>query len=163
MRLIAPILCVLGALMTNPTSVQTSLPQQSDQQAIRRLTEDWVAAMKTKDIVRLTNMITEDAVFLPPGFPPIRGKQAMEAMYNGFFPQFKSVEQTANLEEVEVAGDWAFAWGTERLVLIPQSGGPRIYMQGKGMSILRRQPDGSWKFARGINNSLPQADPRQSK
>ena len=40
--------------------------------------------------------------------------------------------------QVISSSDWAFAWGTESLVLVPQSGGPRIYMQGKGMSILRR-------------------------
>jgi uncharacterized protein (TIGR02246 family) len=146
--------------MTNPPPIQPPLPQRDDKQAIQRLTEEWVAAVRTKDIARLTNMVTEDAVFLPPGYPAIRGKQAVEAMYKSFFPQFSSVEQTANLEEVEVAGDWAFAWGTESFVLVPQAGGLQIHMQGKGMSILRRQPDGSWKFARGINNTLPQAERR---
>jgi ketosteroid isomerase-like protein len=81
-------------------------------------------------------------------------------MYSRFFPQFSSVEQTANPEEVEVAGDWAFIWGTESFVLVPQAGGAAIRMQGKGMTILRRQSDGSWKFARGINNTLPQAEPQ---
>jgi hypothetical protein len=38
---------------------------------------------------------------------------------------------------------------------VPQAGGSTIEMQGKGMSILKRQPDGSRKFARGINNTLP--------
>ena len=76
-------------------------------------------------------------------------------MYRSFLPQFSSIEQTASLEEVEVAGDWAFAWGSESFVLVPRGGGSPIQMQGAGMSILRRQPDGSWKFARGINNTLP--------
>jgi uncharacterized protein (TIGR02246 family) len=155
-----PFSVCLGGLMTNPTPIQTPLPQQDDKQAIQTLTEDWVAAVRTKDIARLTNMVTEDAVFLPPGFPAIRGKQGVEAMYTSFFRQFSSVEQTASLEEVEVAGDWAFAWGTESFNLVPQASESQIHMQGKGMSILRRQPDGSWKFARGINNTLPQAEAR---
>jgi uncharacterized protein (TIGR02246 family) len=66
--------------MTNPTSVPTPMPQLDDQQAIRKLAEDWAAAVRNKDVARPTNMITEDAVFLPPGLPPIRGKQAVEAM-----------------------------------------------------------------------------------
>ena len=80
---------------------------------------------------------------------------AVKTMYESFFPQFGAVEQTVSLEEVQVAGDWAFAWGTEQFTLVPRAGGAPIEMQGKGMSILSRQPDGSWKFARGINNSLP--------
>lgn len=147
--------------MTSRTVSQISPPQPDDKQAIRKLTEDWLAAIRTKDIARLTNMVTEDAVFLPPGLPPIRGKRAVEAMYNSFFPQFTSIEQTVAIEEVTVAGDWAFAWGTERLELVPKAAGASpIQMEGKGMSILRRQPDGSWKFARGINNTLPRTTPQ---
>jgi uncharacterized protein (TIGR02246 family) len=127
----------------------------NDREAIRQLTEQWLAAVRQKDTARLVDMVTEDALFLPPGFPPIRGRQAVEAMYQSFFPQFRSVEQTVSVEEVEVAGDWAFTWGVETFVLVPNSGAPAIHMQGKGMTILRRQPDGSWKFARGINNTLP--------
>ena len=133
------------------------LARGNDEQAIRKLTEDWLAAVRAKDIPRLSSMVTDDAIFMPPGLPPIRGKQAVETMYKSFFPQFASVEQTVSIEEIEVAGDWAFAWGTEQFVLVPQAGGAPIEMQGKGMSILRRQPDGSWKFARGINNTMPKS------
>src|SRR5215472_15720943 len=141
------------------TSNETTISKRDDEQAIRRLTEDWLAAVRAKDIARLAQMVTEDAVFLPPGFPPIRGRQAVESMYNAFFPQFVSVEQRASTEELTVAGDWAYAWGSEKFVLVPKAGGPPIQMEGKGMSILRRQPDGSWKFARGINNALPRPAP----
>lgn len=128
---------------------------EGDRQAIEQLMTDWAAAVKTKDVARLASMVTDDAVFLPPGFPPIRGKQAVENMYKSFFPQFSTIEQTVVVEELEVAGDWAFAWGSERSVLIMQSGGSTIQMEGKGLSILRRQPNGSWKISRGINNSRP--------
>jgi len=130
-------------------------PRSDDEQAIRKLTEDWLAAIRAKDIPGLAGMVTDDAVFLPSGLPPIRGKQAVETMYRSFFPQFSSVEQTVSIEELEVVGDWAFAWGSEKFTLVPQAGGAPIEMQGQGMSILKRQTDGSWKFARGINNSLP--------
>lgn len=141
--------------MSIPTPGPAAWSRTDDEQAIRKLTEDWLAAVRAKDIPALCGMVTDDAVFLPPGFPPLRGKQAVEAMYQSFFPQFRSVEQTVSMEEVQVAGDWAFAWGTEMFTLLPQSGGAPIEIEGKGMSILKRQPDGSWKFARGINNTLP--------
>jgi uncharacterized protein (TIGR02246 family) len=126
---------------------------RNDTGAIERFTAEWNAAMKAKDVTRLVSMVTEDVVFLPPGFPPIRGRQAVEAMYRSFFPQFSRIEQEAVSEEVEVMGDWAFAWGTESTVLIPQGEGAPIRMDGKGLSILKRQADGSWKCARAINNS----------
>jgi uncharacterized protein (TIGR02246 family) len=126
---------------------------QTEDHAIRRFTEEWSAAVKAQDVARLTAMVTEDVVFLPPGFPPIKGREAVEAMYRTFFPQFSSVLQTVSIEEVGVSGEWAFVWGTEATVLTPRTGGPPIEMLGKGMSILRRQPDGTWRFARAINNA----------
>lgn len=141
--------------MSIETPDPAARPRSDDEQAIRKLTEDWLAAVRAKDVPRLAGMVTEDAVFLPSGFPPIRGKHAVETMYRSFFPQFASVEQTVTIEELQVLGDWAFAWGTEKFTLVPQAGRAPIEMQGKGMSILKRQDDGSWKFARGINNTLP--------
>jgi len=101
--------------MSIETAGPGALPRTDDEQAIRKLTQDWLAAVRAKDIPRLAGMVTDDAVFLPPGFPPIRGKQAVEAMYQSFFPPFRSLEQTVCLEEVQVAGDWAFAWGTREV------------------------------------------------
>jgi len=42
------------------------------------------------------------------------------------------------------------------LRLTPEYGGTDVHMKGKGLSILKRQSDGSWKFWRGINNMTPQ-------
>jgi len=131
-----------------------SAPWHSDDKgAVERFTAEWNAAVRAKNVSKLMSMVTEDVVFLPPGFPPIRGKQAVEAMYQRFFPQFASIEQQAVSEEVEVMGEWAFAWGIESTVLVPLGGAQPIHMHGKGLSILKRQPDGSWKCARAINNS----------
>jgi hypothetical protein len=41
------------------------------------------------------------------------------------------------------------------LNLTPLAGGREVQLKGHGMSILRRQTDGSWNFARGINNLVP--------
>jgi uncharacterized protein (TIGR02246 family) len=145
--------------MVNQTSPTAASSPPNDKQAIHQLSVEWMAALKAKDISKLLSLLTEDVVFLPPGLPPLRGKAAVEAMYKSFLPQFSSIEQQAALEEVEVVGDWAFAWGSESLVLVLQPGGSPIQMDGKGLSILKRQPDGSWKFARAVNNAQPRTAP----
>jgi uncharacterized protein (TIGR02246 family) len=127
----------------------------SDAEAIQQLTERWIAAVKAKDIDRLLGLVTEDVIFLPPSGPPIKGKKAVGDLYQILFAQF-DVEQSARTEEIEVRGDWAFAWGVEQFALSARGGGQPIHMSGKGLTILRRQPDGSWKFARGINNTSPE-------
>jgi uncharacterized protein (TIGR02246 family) len=127
----------------------------SDARSIRELTMRWTTAVKAQDIDRLLSLVTDDVVFLPPGGAPIRGKQAVGDLYRLLFAQF-DVEQSASAEEIEVSGDWAFSWGAEVLTLSPRTGGQPIRMRGRGLTILRRQPDESWRFARGINNSAPE-------
>ena len=77
-------------------------------------------------------------MFLPPEFPPIRGRQAVEAMYRSFFPTISSIEQEAVSEEVEVMGTGPSpgAWN-----IVPASPGDStpIRMDGKGLSILKRR------------------------
>ena len=56
-------------------------------------------------------------------------------------------------EEVRAGGDWAFARGTYQATLTPKAGGAAGSIDGKYMTILTRQADGSWKIYRDIFNS----------
>jgi uncharacterized protein (TIGR02246 family) len=123
--------------------------------AIRLMFEDWEEAVRSKDISRLLDFIAEDAVFMPPGQPLIRGKSQVEALYKMSFEKF-SMDQKFQIEEIQICGDWAFVWGKDSIILTPTNGEPTIQGHGMGISILQRQPDGSWKFSRGLNNMTRQ-------
>ena len=56
-------------------------------------------------------------------------------------------------EEVRTAGHLAFARGTYQATLTPKQDGDRIPIDGKYMTILVRQPNGSYKIHRDIFNS----------
>jgi hypothetical protein len=75
-------------------------------------------------------------------------------MYRAFFPRYREIKHEAVIEEIGIAGDWAFLWGTDELRLTPESGEP-----GKSLSILKRKSDGSWLFWMGINNMTSQPEP----
>lgn len=126
-----------------------------DSAAIRQIFQEWEEAVRSKDIPRLLNFITEDAVFMPPGQPLIRGKSQVEGLYKMSFEKFE-MDQTFQIEEIQICGDWAFVWGVDSAVLTPADGGPVVHGRGMGISILQRQQDGTWKFSRGINNMTRQ-------
>ena len=52
-----------------------------------------------------------------------------------------------------MAGDWAYIRGTYKATLQPKQGGEPVLIDGKYMSILAKQPDGSWKLHRDAFNS----------
>ena len=153
---------LIGGIMTKITKAQIPSLKRDDEQAIRKLAADWKVAIKNKDVPRLLNFITDDAVFLTSNTPPLKGKKAVELLYRDIFARF-NVEQETTTEEVEVDGDRAFTWGTDALTLIPVAGGNLIKLKGYGMTILQRQPDGSWRIMRGINNMTPETLPPASR
>ena len=49
------------------------------------------------------------------------------------------------------AGEWAFYWGYFSARYVLSAGGEEKSMRSKVLSVLRKQPDGSWKCARGMS------------
>ncbi|HYG65650.1 MAG TPA: SgcJ/EcaC family oxidoreductase [Thermoanaerobaculia bacterium] len=126
----------------------------SDIDAILALFADWKEAVRARDLRRLAALVTEDAVFSAPDRPPVRGRDAVEDLYRQVFATFE-LDQDFELQEVRVLGTWAFVVGQDvaRFDSRDRDGGS---VSGKGMaiSIVRREPDGQWRFARGINNMI---------
>ena len=48
--------------------------------------------------------------------------------------------------EAKVIGNWAFGSCDWSLSLTPKEGGETTTYDGKGLDVLKRQPDGSWKY-----------------
>jgi uncharacterized protein (TIGR02246 family) len=94
----------------------------------------------------------DDGVQLPPGSPPNIGKEQIRAAMKGLVDQFVWNIGITN-EEVGVGGDWSFARGTYTATLTPKEEGKAIFVNGKYMTILKKQPDGSWRIHRDIFNS----------
>ena len=115
----------------------------------------WTTAVEAKDFALLASMVTEDCVFLAPAAPPLRGRLTVEQLYKDLFARY-DLMQVFHFEEAQLVGEWAFAWGTDEVTMTPVTGGEAVRFVGHGMSILRLEPDGAWRFARGINNATRQ-------
>ena len=128
-----------------------------DEDAVRQIIQvrdAWIAGVRAKDVERLMGYLTDDVVMLHPNRPAIVGKEANRADLVAAFGRF-SVEQTAESDEVIVAGKWAFDRSRATTTLTPVAGGERVTVRSKTITILRRQADGAWKIARVIGNLDP--------
>jgi uncharacterized protein (TIGR02246 family) len=104
-------------------------------------------ALSQGDPDKVMAIYANDVMTMPPNQAPLVGKPAVRAMREGFLSTYV-IDASVSVEEVEVAGDLAFDRGSYRMKLTPKAGGPPIEDEGKYLDILRRQPDGSWKYAR---------------
>jgi uncharacterized protein (TIGR02246 family) len=115
----------------------------------------YMSAWKSANAGQIADLYTDDALVLYPNQPAVNGKSAIRAYFQSFFGDFAQKEFVLESSEVEIAGDWAFDRGTYRWKGVPRAGagGDPAEDHGKYLVILRRQPDGTWKVARDMDNS----------
>jgi ketosteroid isomerase-like protein len=133
---------------------------EADLRAIEALNQQDVDAALAGDIDTITSQWTEDFVVLPSGGPIVRGRAANAAIVENGRAQLQAIdplEYVVHFEEIRVAGDYAFEWGTYRGSMRPRAGGETVSYSGKLMRILHRQPDGSWKMHRTMTTTDPPA------
>lgn len=120
--------------------------------AVEAIWKEYSASLNAGDLDRWLSLWTEDGVQLPPDEGPVVGKERIRVRNRSVLERF-TFDMAITNEEVGAAGDWAYARGIYRATLTPKQGGVPVLIDGKYMSILRRQSDGSWKIQRDIFNS----------
>lgn len=56
--------------------------------AINKRRRDWIAVVNAGNVDRCAALLTDDAVWLPPGMAAIRGKRAIHEWLERFFDKF---------------------------------------------------------------------------
>jgi uncharacterized protein (TIGR02246 family) len=126
------------------------LNMSADEQAIRSLVATWHSATAAGDIESVLKLMAEDVVFLAAGQPPMKGRSAFEKGLRGLLDSHRIVS-TGEVQEVEVSGSLAYCWSVLNVEITPIAGGSKAVRSGSAMSILRKQPDGSWLVVRDAN------------
>jgi uncharacterized protein (TIGR02246 family) len=118
-----------------------------DEKAIRLVVNTWLEASKRGDIATVLGLMTDDVVFMVPGRQPF-GKEAFAAAADEM--RDVRIEGTSEILELQVLGQWGFIRSHIDMTAI-QPDGARVRRTGYAMTLLRKEPDGSWKLARDAN------------
>ena len=148
--------CVLTVVLLGSARCAPAGKAADVKAEILRLDAEWSRlASEGKDIDRVVSYWSDDAVVLPPSSPAVSGKQAIREFVSKSFqtPGF-SISWKATDVTVAAAGDMAFAIETNRISLTGADGKP-VVIPGKGVTVWRKLPDGSWKCALDIWNETP--------
>ncbi len=115
---------------------------------------EWAAAIARGDLALVASLVTEDAEFWTQGAAPLIGRRAVESAFKPLLETYR-FSQRFDEQERCLGLDWALVRGVEFNRLEPRSGGPPREVQQRAFSLLRRESDGRWRFARGITNQGP--------
>jgi uncharacterized protein (TIGR02246 family) len=125
-------------------------PYKSDEQAIRNLMETWVRATAAGDLQTVLTLMSDDAVFLVPGQPPMQGKNAFASTFQAV-TSVARIEAVSDTQKIQVEGDFAWCWNHLSLTITPRNGGQPLRRAGYTLSVLRREPGGNWVVIHDTN------------
>lgn len=133
----------------------TTETETADRSAIEALHRSDVAASLAGDVDALRQLVTEDAVTMPPGQDFQRAGTLLDGM-EPILAGLEVLEYEQDFEEVLVFDEHAVEWGTITGAMRPAGSEeePRRYAY-KVMRILRRGEDGAWRIHRTIWNEMP--------
>ncbi len=128
-----------------------SVDRAAEEQVIRDLDREWVAAVAAGDTLAIANFYAEDGYFMPPNAPRVDGHGAISGAWAGML-QLPNVSLTFAPTDIVIAeaGDMAYDIGTYDLGWDGPDG--RIEDNGKYV-IVWRKVNGDWKVMADILNS----------
>ena len=125
----------------------------ADEEAIRKLDQEWSAAAGSKDAAKTVSFYADDASAFPFNAPIATGKEHIEEMWSHLMslPGF-ALSFAPSKIEVAKGGDLAYDVGTFELKANDAQGNPATTV-GKYVVVWKKQPDTHWRVVADIFNT----------
>jgi len=126
-------------------------PSQDDKAAIERLHQQDVAATLTDNADELAKLWDEDAVRLQANAAAEVSKAAIysnDKRWQANLHGGKTLFYKPDIKDLQIVDGWAFEWDTFEVTYKESAQAMPATIHGKALRVLKRQSDGSWKFAR---------------
>ena len=140
------------------TFTDTHMDLDAEKARLLQRDAEWArVACEGRDIDRILSYWTDDAVVLPPAVPAIVGKTALRQYVESSL-QIPGFQMTWSSADVVLSpdGNLAYMFSKNAVTLNGQNGAP-VTMNGRAVTIWRREPDGEWRCAVDIWNVEPTA------
>ena len=119
-----------------------------DELAIRSAVSSWIEATQHGDIDAVLKLMTEDALFLVPGQPPMT-RSAFEAVSRSQAAAKMKIEAYSEVQEVRVEGTLGYLWSRLAVTVIAPGAEP-IRREGHTLTVFRKV-GGRWLLHRDAN------------
>lgn len=131
-------------------SVRAAIVERKDLAAIAKLNQQDIEVTLSQDPQGLIDVWSDDGVRIHEGSPPVVGRQAIGAeneKVHAQYPEFKVLQYSTEITNVQIADGWAIEVGNVEAIYRMSAKDEPVNLRDTGMRLLKRQNDGSWKFA----------------
>ena len=131
--------------------MQPQTSSVSDVEAIRALGNEYYAAANAGDANRCNATMAPDVIVMPPEHASIIGIDEVRCLSSEYHATHE-VSYDLIYDEITVCGDIAVARSTATGTRSSRSDGGIENLLWRNLWVLKRQPDGTWKFWRVMFN-----------
>jgi uncharacterized protein (TIGR02246 family) len=141
---------------TDPPEVSGGDEEETDIVAIHGLFERYDSTVTAGQAEEWMSLFSDDIIWMNPDQPALVGKDAVRVSVEPLFADLDN-EHISTVDEISVAGNWAFVRTTYTWRFTPKAGGETSELLGKQVFILMRQIDDNWRITRAIWNKTDPA------
>jgi len=145
--LLVPLVCFVGGCQRGQevsSVLSVAALTYEDIEAIKRMGPAIDQAGLSGDFEAMAEMFTADMLMMVPNRPPLEGRSAWLEFVKSM--GVKMSESEYKFDVIDGYGDLAYAVATYKETFEVAGVEAPIYDEGRILTILRKQNDGSWKF-----------------
>ena len=132
-------------MLGQPKKARCMTPSEEDR--VRRAVQSWHLAWTVYDIGTMLNLMADDAVLLFPGQAPVTKDNVANISPPTTAPETWPEAPMVEVQEIKLAGDWAFLWDQLTTRRIVNDAQPPKKWSGHRLFILNRVED-EWLISR---------------
>lgn len=121
-------------------------------QKLKERHREWVRIVNDGDIDAYIGILTEDAVWIPPGGEPIEGREAFKKWLTPFLTKF-SYRFDITEERIKAAGSRALERAKFTSKMSPKTGGNPMIHSGTFTVLWIQKEDNKWYIERYIDDT----------
>jgi uncharacterized protein (TIGR02246 family) len=131
---------------------QNTMNNQIEKSAIEQLLFSYRDALNASDVNKVLPLYTNEGVFMPSNAPSAIGQEQVKASYEFVF---KTIQLNIEffIDEIEVAGDFAFARTTSKGTTLVHANGQTLPEENRELFVLQKI-NAQWKIARYMFNKM---------
>ena len=151
-----PVLALVALLLgcgPEDPSAQESLSDAQARVIVDRMNREWDAAVLAGDFEASAAMYADDAIRMQPDIPALIGRDAIAAWLQSQTDTYTFEGSNEILEVRALSPEWILMRSTGTFTASPRTGGDSRTFTEKWLTLVQRQPDGSWQWYRDAGSS----------
>ncbi len=136
---------VFALILLSILSCKQKIDTKKEGEKLMQVSREWSKSASSRDLEKTLSYWSEDALVISAGQPHLKGKPAIRGMVEGGYenPIF-NISWEPESAEISESGDLGYLIENTKITVNDSTGKP-VIQKFKGVTIWKKQSDGSWK------------------